>query len=627
MSFKYFERIAVAILMAGTAALFASCDDDDVQETTTEPPEPEKELTVALQGGQCEQNALTFTVEASENAAQIAYACVAKGRVVPGAEKLFEEGTVATPGSEVRRVEGLAPETDYVIAAAARADNRYSEVATLELRTADEPEPEYNIIEATSSRGSKYYGNIITGETGTGLYHLFLSTIPWDENGMAAGAGVVYRLSLHAAPSEDPEHATLAAGTYTLDDNFAAGTFDTEYSDWVATNDQGQAEASNYFLGGEITVTNENGVYEIVARMIDLDGKRDEVRWNGPIVWENKVPTGTAHYANAFYMGKNEKHPDSDYWIMQLADNGDDPAWVLTLELYSQVAADYKNPVIADGTYSIDPSFSCDPFTLVPGLKGPSPSLDQGTYFDTNYGTWYLTEGTLTVTGNGGEYTFDCSLRDAEGREAVVRYSGALTVDNRYTPPVDWDVDVTFDRLLAGKYYGETNTSGIYKYALYFSDKEVAEWWDPKPDETHDLNLLSLILYSATAPTTANIRIPEGTYVYSKNYEDFVCDPYSSKLQYWDADGTLFPAKFAAVSITFTYTDDVCRMELDGENKEGQSVHCLYEGALAIDNASGIPLPFELPPHPASERRSGLLRIDRPSVMPSARLCCWNDPA
>ena len=278
---KYFERLTLVSLAVVT---LGACDDDKQQ-----PPVPEEQVTVKLTAGEATTTTLSFRIEASQNAEKVGFVCISKDTTVPTAEEIRHSGTVAAPGEAPYRADTLTAETDYVIAAAAWAGDRSSDVATLLMRTS----PEAEHITATSSQGSAYYGNIVTDEKGTAQYHLHIGTIPFDEAGNAIGAGILYRISMHAAPSEDPYDALLATGTYTVGADYREGTFDLEYSNWVTTSDNGYVLDSGGFLDGTVTVTRTDGEYHIVALLSDDSGKWTEMSWDGPIVWESMLPGGS----------------------------------------------------------------------------------------------------------------------------------------------------------------------------------------------------------------------------------------------------------------------------------------------------------------------------------------------
>lgn len=576
-----------------TALTLSSCSDKD--DPQPEPPRP-VEVTAALSAGESTSERLTFTLTTSDNADRAAYVCLREGEAVPDAATLMEKGVAAQPGSNLYEAGSLEAATTYVIAAVAGVDEYLSEVATLEMTTQPkrepEPEPEYEKVEATSTNGSEYYGSMITGEVGTAQYYLTLGTVPWAEDGdTAIGAGTLYRISMHAAPSDDPDNPVLAPGTYTLGGNYAAGTFDTEYSSWVEVDKGGMKARQGTFIAGEIRVEGTGDDCTVTARLEDDLHRLTEVTWKGRVEWKNMIPGGKALSAQAFYYGKSSKHPDSDRWIIQFYDRPN-PSWIMTVECYAQVSADVKRPEVAAGTYNVASADATASGSIAPGIPGPTSALDMGSHFKSAYGAWYVKKGKMDVSLADGVYSFVCAFKDADGTDITVRYDGELPIDMRYTPEIEHDMDITLDRQVTGKYYGQVAGKEIYGYLLCLGDTDFAEWWSPKPTEPGEANFVSIKVYSSVAPVNTDIVLPEGTYTLSRTSDDFVSDYYDTYLTHWDEDHFKSESTFQTATVVVEHTPDGYRIVLDGIDKKEKSIRCLYEGAVTFENASGVPLPF-----------------------------------
>lgn len=592
----------------GLAALtFASCSDKDEPE-----PEPPHlvEVKVTLIAGAPTAESLSFTLTTSDNADRAAYVCLPKGESVPDAAALMETGISARPGSNEYEVRSLHAKTTYLIAAVAGAGESLSEVTTLEMTTQQkqepDPEPEYEKVEATSTNGSEYYGNIVTGEVGTAQYYLTLGTVPWSEDGdTAIGEGTLYRISMHAAPSDDPYNPTLAPGTYTLGANYEAGTFDTEYSSWIEVDRIGMKARQGTFVAGEIRVEGTGDDCVVTARLEDDLQRLTEVTWKGRIEWKNVMPGGKALSAQAYYYGKNSQHPDSDRWIIKFYDQPN-PSWIMTVECYTQVSPNAKYPEIVAGSYTVASADATAPGSVLPGMKGSTSSLDMGSYFKSAYGAWYINGGTMEVSDTDGTYSFRCSFTDTEGTEVSVLYDGELPIDIRYTPEIERDMNITLDRQVAGKYYGQVAGKDIYSYLICLGDTDFAEWWSPKPTEPGEANYVSIKVYSSVAPVNTDILLPEGTYTLSRTSDDFVSDYYDTYLTHWDEDHFKSESTFQSATVEVEHTADGYRIVLDGIDKKDKSIRCVYEGAVAFENASGIPLPF--PDETMRTARTGTIR-------------------
>lgn len=592
---QYFSRLTSVGLAALTAFSLYSCSDDKTQEEPPVPPEPKTEVSVTLEAGTPTDQSVSFTLTTSEKADRVAWVYAAKDESVPDAETILSSGTVAELGTKEYLIEELTPDTEYIVAAAAAAGDLTSEVATLTLRTNPRA---YKKITATSTRGSAYYGNALTHETGTGQYRLFLGTIPFDEAGIAIGEGTLYRLSLHAAPSENPNAAVLAPGTYVSSKDYAEGTFDPEYSTWLSTTSTGMRADEGFIASGEVTVGYTQGVYSITARIITVRGEAVEISWEGAIDWWNMLPGGEAQYARGFYYGKcdsffsNPDDPNSDYWIIQMADKYPDPSWALAVSFFSEQTDDYKNPRPADGTYTIKMNDTTVPGSILYGVKGSTAYQDSGTFMESAFGNWYMSEGTMTLTISGDQYTIACVMTDAKGHSVEVNYSGQIDIKNNYTPPITRDIDVTFDRVCGGegRYYGEKE-DGIYMYQVCLADGEINEWWNPKPVTTgEEIYFLDMTLFSATKPTDDNFVIPAGTYTFSGDYIDMACDSYSTYVCHWDTEGFKQELYFSEGTVSVEHTEAGYHIVLDGVSEEGNTVRCTYDGAIEMHNSSGKPL-------------------------------------
>lgn len=582
MLYKYFQWLAFTSLAAGMTVLACSCDDNK------EPsPDPDDFVTLNLTAGEATENTLSFTIKASENADLVAYSCITEDQTVPDAAALFASGTTSAPGTESILIENLDANTPYVIVAAAKTGGgTTSRVKTIKMQTLKSTNVTFTPLEATSSVGSAYYAGIITNEIETGQYHLYLSTFPFDDHGVPTGEGMLFCLSLHADRAEDSDNVSLPTGHYTLSNDYSAGTVDINWSSWRYADEKGQISEKGFFTYADVKIENNNGQYRVVARTTNEEDESFEVTYDGPVVWRNMIPGGKAGYVSVYYYGEMDSNPGSDKWVLQFGDKHPNDAaatWLYQSDFFAPICADYKNPAIPDGIYTI--LTGTEPFTLMPGERGAAQQLHSGTFMDTiSYSAWFFTEGTMTVSISGDQYTISCIMNDDKGHYVNVHYSGSITIINRYTPKVQYDLDVTLDRACAGKYYGEDY--GFYNYMLCFADSDIGEWHNPKYPGEGTANFLYLDFYSATEPASPyDIRLPEGTYNISDYEDDFVCTTYSY-LYHWDDDGFRHRSDLSSGTVQVTYTDDGYSIELQGEDANGKSLHYVYNGPVAIDNAA-----------------------------------------
>ncbi|HIZ87767.1 MAG TPA: hypothetical protein IAC03_06380 [Candidatus Coprenecus pullistercoris] len=133
MRSNFFSWAAVALsTVALTAAV--SCNKPDEGE------EPGAAPTVTITMSEVGSTTASFTL-ASTNADRQAYMLVADGEAVPTAETIFAEGTtVDVASTEPVVLEGLTPETQYTVAAAAASEDVFSAVDSKSFKTVKEGE-------------------------------------------------------------------------------------------------------------------------------------------------------------------------------------------------------------------------------------------------------------------------------------------------------------------------------------------------------------------------------------------------------------------------------------------------------------------------------------------------------
>ena len=124
------------VVVAAAQSDYATSEVATLNMTTAAP----EAVSVTLAAGEKSSSSLTFTLT-PVNAVKAAWQCIAKGAEIPSAEHILAEGTEADAAQAgTYTVKGLTPATDYVVVAAAQSDYATSEVAALDMTTA-EPEP------------------------------------------------------------------------------------------------------------------------------------------------------------------------------------------------------------------------------------------------------------------------------------------------------------------------------------------------------------------------------------------------------------------------------------------------------------------------------------------------------
>lgn len=121
-----------------------------IEMTTAQTPVPEPKA--ALTAGEATVDALHFTLTPTD-ADKAAYACYPKGAPEPSAEELLRSGTQAdASASKPYTVEGLHPNTAYIIAAAASAGDVVSPIVRIEMTTlGNNPSLELSLVEAAAT--------------------------------------------------------------------------------------------------------------------------------------------------------------------------------------------------------------------------------------------------------------------------------------------------------------------------------------------------------------------------------------------------------------------------------------------------------------------------------------------
>ena len=130
------KRTFLAVLMAATMILAASCDKDN---GNNNPPEETADPKVTVSIDTVTAYSFTYTVSPSD-AETVAWMVLSADEPVPTAEDIIANGERmnATVPSITRTAENLTPETGYIVVAAASSEDVYSEVATQSVTTSEE---------------------------------------------------------------------------------------------------------------------------------------------------------------------------------------------------------------------------------------------------------------------------------------------------------------------------------------------------------------------------------------------------------------------------------------------------------------------------------------------------------
>lgn len=137
------KNLSIALLSMASLALVA-CQEKETQKAP--------ELTITQE--EVTETSVTFTISAS-NADEAAYMLVEGTAAVPSAEQILAEGEPAeTRVADTYTIDGLAAETDYVVAAVAATESgRCSDVKTIEFTTSPSQAEEVNFEVSIALKG------------------------------------------------------------------------------------------------------------------------------------------------------------------------------------------------------------------------------------------------------------------------------------------------------------------------------------------------------------------------------------------------------------------------------------------------------------------------------------------
>ena len=223
-----------------------------------------------------------------------------------------------------------------------------------------------------------YYG---TQYSETYNYFLILSDLGLDEDDFALAGGTYYQVDLYGVEGAvDAEgYIHVPAGTYEFDlyDTCAEWTLGNGYSGYFKINADGTAyEGKGTFEAGQAVVT-ENGI----TLEVMIGGVKHTVTYNGaPKLYAGnddgggETPTPgegvefEAYHAYAMYYGDQYTPGTADNYYFFLSDLGVDEdgydyvnGTYYRFDIYAPITSDYT---ITPGTYTIDPTDTCDCFTV-----------------------------------------------------------------------------------------------------------------------------------------------------------------------------------------------------------------------------------------------------------------------
>ena len=422
----------------------------------------------------------------------------------------------------ISNVEVSASNIDFVVAANEVSESRsvtatvsYPGAKPAEFTVVQEPyvvEYDYD-FDLTSFSGTLYkemYGN-----NGENNFYIWISDLPFDDNGNAQVGGNYYNLDFYADPALGD---AIPAGTYVLGEagETASMTF-TPYTRYVNQREDGYSSIN--FSAGSIEVSIEGDIYTFEGTLTDTDGALHHISYTGPAEVELYEPEPEpvqdvldepldikASMAGASYYGDTDgvlcvamqftdMQVDDDNYVVP-------PGSLLTVEAYMPFNED---GTLTAGTYEVADTY--ESMTVTTGYDFFGLAY-MGTYVqympdELNYLIGLVSSGTMQIDGDAASgYTITCDFTTAEGVSVKCSWSGMLSVAGMPGPCSTLTGDYTADFEGAegnATYYGDYYMTGGGNWTISL---------ERPSGETGDGVLIDLVAEG----TDFSEGIPSGTY-------------------------------------------------------------------------------------------------------------------
>lgn len=339
--------------------------------------------------------------------------------------------------------------------------------------TSGKAEAKINIIQDFSTpadyvcEANFFYGQFLakSGQNSEDNYYIYIS----DGFDMDEGTGLpdskLYLLDLYAPGTDNSDYeVTIHEGTYTLGQPGGTDemTLATDNSMFIPYDSEGYEVTRTAFQDGYVTVQkNDDGSYDIRARLTDTEGKTHDVRYHGEAVCLNYYVPECGYfpieenielhcisyeaYADdpGIFMGNNmdvtfrfsDMEVEEEYYMI--------PGYLIYVEVNMPYNQEGK---VTPGTYDafiVNNGEWLNPFTVWPGellLFGYgyySGSYIQ--YFDGYH--WYtpvglFNKGSLTIEEAGGKLKCTGDFYTIEGKNIKFDYTGNIQIINIPDPYV-----------------------------------------------------------------------------------------------------------------------------------------------------------------------------------------------
>ena len=451
-----------------------------------------------------------------------------------------------------------------------------------------------------------WYGPLF-GLDGEHRYYTWVSDMPFVNSTTQVG-GTYYLFDIFSTPPADESDPLPPAGTYTLGEEgaTAAMTFTPEYSMGVSTTTDEQVIFDTGFEEGSLEISYADGVMTLEAFLTDTDGRTHHVTYTGKAEYQidngggNEPPLeedlhidGT--YAAATYMSDNNGVMEIYLQIDGQETDADGnilfPLPILYINAWMPLDEDGH---LAARTYRVTDSYGEDG-TLRPGEYVQYTGIGvllMGTRADliTESGTYVglIADGEMTVSGEAGAYSVECSFLTAEGRSVTCSWSGDVTVAGVPGPYSTLTGDYTLDLEGAegtayynGNYYG-TGDNWIVQLLP-----------GPGPDGVQ----IELV----TSGDGVEDGIPDGTYTASMSAVPSAGEFMTGSMTDGIVFGTNYVGDFTEQGLADSFApatagrldvtghgDGTCTFEFSFLDDKGNTWDGKWTGTLSVRSSSGI---------------------------------------
>ena len=535
---KYLSWLMAVVPALMLTLSFSSCKDDDDDNGPVVTP------AVTLTAGEATESSVSFTVSPAD-ADKCAYVCVEKtSDALPAAAAILAEGTtVAADKDSQITVSDLAPNTTYVIAAAASNGTTVGEVVKIEMLTSVGT-PTVELAEGEVTDASAVV-NVTTQYAASGAW-----TFVGKDDELPAAAAVL-------------ENGTA----FEVTDNAA----EIVLSDLDPETDY------------RIAVVAANGdkvseVADIVVTTVKGDYDRNFVAFEGALnYYGNLQGAGTGDY----YVGLSNEEQTQMFFF----------------DLYGPRAIDPDKAVLPDGTYRWDAENSFAEFTCC------NPEYSNYYYFDPEQdGENYVafSDVVLTVTNSETATKIVAMVTLETGEKVRCAFEGQLVTSNesgdlRLIGEDVADLKFTYAE---GYYHGDYYESGTGNFALNFANVPISNGYLTEPGD-----LLFVDLSTTLFENPKDAVLEEGTYTISADHikgtfmpckvvdvpsfgYSFATGTYCERM---NADYEYFYAIVTGGTVTVAKSGDGYKLDFDFETNDGHTFKASYEGELPIENLAGGP--------------------------------------